>query len=161
MLPTAMGAISLIEINRHDGSTDVELMGESEHSICVGCIRAKLYVRLLNRAKEEKHLKNGENAKAEKKPLEYQLRSAKISSDAKKQMLLLSFFRFFYFHPSFFLSFFSWYVLCICYLKYIQTQLFKQLLISNLLQFFIYITRRERELLLQPCFFSLSFKSKR
>jgi hypothetical protein len=59
MLPTAMGAIGLIEIDRHDGSTDVELMGESEHSICIGCIRAKMYVRLLKRAKEEKRLKNG------------------------------------------------------------------------------------------------------
>jgi pyruvate/2-oxoacid:ferredoxin oxidoreductase beta subunit len=55
--------IGLIEIDRHDGSTDVELMGESEHSICAGCIRAKLYVRLLKRAKEEKRLKNGESKK--------------------------------------------------------------------------------------------------
>jgi hypothetical protein len=77
MLPTAMGAIGLIEIDRHDGSTDVELMGESEHRICVGCIRAKLNVRLLKRAKEEKRL-------SRKKTLEYQLRSSKISSDAKK-----------------------------------------------------------------------------
>jgi hypothetical protein len=45
--------IGLIEIDRHDGSTDAELMGESEHRICVGCIRAKLIVRLLKRARGE------------------------------------------------------------------------------------------------------------
>jgi hypothetical protein len=61
MLPTAMGAIGLIEIDRHVGSTDVELMGESEHRICVGCIRAKLNVRLLKGAKEEKRLSRKNN----------------------------------------------------------------------------------------------------
>jgi hypothetical protein len=106
MLLTAMGAIGLIEIDRHDGSTDVELMGESEHRICIGCIRAKLNVRLLKRAKEEKRLSRKNR---------WNISSAlqKLAVTRKKQMLLLSFFRFFCFHPSFFLSFFSWYVLYI------------------------------------------------
>jgi hypothetical protein len=117
MLPTAMGAIGLIEIDRHDGSTDVELMGESEHRICVGCIRAKLNVRLLKRAKEEKRLKTRittRKRESRKNHLEYQLRSAKISSDAKKNKCF--FFLFSGFSISTLLSsflFFSWYVLYI------------------------------------------------
>jgi hypothetical protein len=99
MLPTAMGAIGLIEIDRHDGSTDVELMGESEHRICVGCIRAKLNVRLLKRAKEEKRLSRKKNL--------WNISSAlqKLAVMRKKTNASSFFFQVFLF-PPFFLPFF-------------------------------------------------------
>jgi hypothetical protein len=104
MLPTAMGAIGLIEIDRHDGSTDVELMGESEHRICAGCIKAKLNVRLLKRAKEEKRLKNG---KRESRKNVWNISSAlqKLAVTRKKTNASFFFFQVFLF-PPFFLPFF-------------------------------------------------------
>lgn len=94
-----MGAIGLIEIDRHDGSTDVELMGESEHRICVGCIRAKLNVRLLKRAKEEKRLSRKKNL--------WNISSAlqKLAVTRKKTNASFFFFQVFLF-PPFFLPFF-------------------------------------------------------